>query len=263
MPATLRPEAPRNIFRKVGPGGLKNRAQERYQIGLAGASPLVRPPNGARRAREYLTPAEVEKLITEARNGRYGHRDATLILVAYRHGLRTSEIADLEWSQVELGRSATLHVRRAKNGKAGTHPLRGDEVRALRERRRQAPDSAFVFPTERGGPFTPDAINRLIKRIGERARFAFPVRAHMLRHACGYALANAGHDTRRIHYSLVHRSIQHTTRSTQLSGGAVQGLLEVGGLRGEGVRALANRRGYAPSRSNAIVPVVLQSNKPQ
>jgi type 1 fimbriae regulatory protein FimB/type 1 fimbriae regulatory protein FimE len=87
---------------------------------------------------------------------------------------------------------------RAKNGKPSAHPLRGDEVRALRELRRQFPDSAFVFPTERGGPFTPDAVNRLIQRIGDRARFAFPVHVHMLRHACGYALANAGHDTRRI-----------------------------------------------------------------
>ena len=180
----------------------------------------AQPPrlaNGALRVREYLTPSEVEKLIGTARSGRYGHRDATLILVAYRHGLRASEVADLEWSQVELGRAATLHVRPAKNGKPSVHPLRGDEIRALRELRRLLPDSTFVFPTERGGPFTPDAINKLIKRIGARAGFGFPVHAHMLRHACGYALANAGYDTRRIQNWLGHRSIQHTTRYTQLS----------------------------------------------
>jgi hypothetical protein len=101
------------------------------------------------------------------------------------------------------GRAAALHVRRAKNGKPSAHPLGGDEVRALHELRRQFPDSAFVFSTERGGPFTPDAVNRLIKRIGARARFA--------------ALSNAGHDTRRIQDWLGHRSIQHTTRYTQLS----------------------------------------------
>jgi type 1 fimbriae regulatory protein FimB/type 1 fimbriae regulatory protein FimE len=123
----------------------------------------------------------------------------------------------VEWSQVELGRAATLHVRRAKNGKPSAHPLRGDEVRALRELRRQSSDSAFVFATERSGPFTPDAVNRLVKRIGARARFAFPVHVHMLRHACSYALANAGHDTRRIQDWLGHRSITHTTRYTQLS----------------------------------------------
>jgi type 1 fimbriae regulatory protein FimB/type 1 fimbriae regulatory protein FimE len=152
-----------------------------------------------------------------ARAGRYGHRDATMILVAYRHGLRAAEIADLEWSQIELGRSATLHVRRVKNGKPSAHPLRGDEIRALRELRRQFPDSAFVFATERGGPFTTDAINRQIKSIGKRAALPIPVHAHMLRHGCGYALANAGHDTRSIQDWLGHRSIQHTVRYTELS----------------------------------------------
>jgi type 1 fimbriae regulatory protein FimB/type 1 fimbriae regulatory protein FimE len=110
--------------------------------------------------------------------------------------LRAAEICDLEWSQVEFGRSASLHVRRVKNGKPSVHPLRGDEIRSLRELRRQFPD--FVFATERGGPFTTDAVNRLINRIGDRAGFAFPVHAHMLRHGCGYALANEGHDTRAI-----------------------------------------------------------------
>jgi len=178
----------------------------------------VRPANSDLRTREYLTPAEIEKLMATARReGRYGHRDATLILIGYRHGLRASEIADLEWSQVELGRGATLHVRRRKNGKPAAHPLRGDEIRALRELRRQFPDSAFVFATERGGPFTPDAINRLVKRIGERAGLPFKAHAHMLRHGCGYKLANDGHDTRAIQDWLGHRSIQHTVRYTELS----------------------------------------------
>ena len=150
--------------------------------------------------------------------GRYADRDATLILIAFRHGLRASEICDLEWSQVEFGRSASLHVRRVKNGKSSVHPLRGDEIRALRELRRQFPDSGFVFATERGGPFTTDAVNRLTKRIGERAGLGLPgFIAHMLRHACGYVLANAGHDTRALQDWLGHRSIQHTVRYTELS----------------------------------------------
>ena len=177
----------------------------------------TRPPNSDLRTREYLTPAEVEKLIKAARGARYGHRDATLILIAFRHGLRASEICDLEWSQVEYGRAASLHVRRVKNGKPAVHPLRGDELRALRELRRQFPDSSFVFATERGGPFTPDALNRHIKRLGERAGFSYHVHAHMLRHACGFALANAGHDTRAIQDWLGHRSIQHTVRYTELT----------------------------------------------
>jgi type 1 fimbriae regulatory protein FimB/type 1 fimbriae regulatory protein FimE len=94
-----------------------------------------------------------------------------------------------------MGRNPTLHVRRAKRGTPSAHPIPGDELRALRELRRNT-TGAFVFETERGGPFTASAINRLIKRIGERAGFDFLVHVHMLRHACGYALANRGHDTR-------------------------------------------------------------------
>jgi integrase len=176
-----------------------------------------RPTSREIRQREYLTPSEVETLIRTARKGRHGHRDATLTLIAYRHGLRATELCDLEWSQVEFSRSASLHVRRAKNGKPRVHPLRGDEIRVLRELQRQFPDSGYVFATERGGAFTPDAANRLIKRIGERAGFDFPVHCHMLRHGCGYSLANTGHDTRAIHDWLGHRSIQHTVRYTELS----------------------------------------------
>jgi integrase len=198
MTATVSRLTPRRIFRSV----------ERQMP--------TRPPNATLRTREYLTPAEIEKLIREARKGRHGHRDATLIQTAYRHGLRAVEICDLEWSQVEFSRTASLHVRRAKNGKPAVHPLRGDEVRALRELQRQGQGS-FVFETERGGPFTTDAVNRLVKRIAERADFDFTVHIHMLRHACGYALANAGHDTRALQDWLGHRSIQHTVRYTELS----------------------------------------------
>ena len=137
-------------------------------------------------------------------------------MVAFRHGLRAVEIADLEWSQVEWGRNPALHVRRAKNGKPAVHPIRGDELRMLRELQRNT-TGAFVFETERGGPFTADAVNCLVKTIGARAKLPFGVHAHMLRHACGYALANAGHDTRLIQDWLGHRAIQHTARYTELS----------------------------------------------
>ena len=177
----------------------------------------TRPANAELRNREYLTPKEIERLIKTARDGRHGHRDATMILIAYRHGLRAKEVCELEWSQVEWGRNAALHVRRAKKGKPSVHPLRGDEIRALRELQRQT-DGGFIFQTERSGPFTTDAVNRLLKRIAERARFpAGHVHFHMLRHACGYALANAGHDTRRLQDWLGHKSIQHTVRYTELS----------------------------------------------
>ena len=85
-----------------------------------------RASNVSYRKREHLTPAEIDKLIEAAKGNRHGHRDATLILVAYRHGLRASELCELEWSQINW-QEATLHVRRVKNGKPATHPIRGDE----------------------------------------------------------------------------------------------------------------------------------------
>src|SRR3974390_1294355 len=103
-----------------------------------------RPKNAQVRTREYLTPAEVERMLEAAKGNRYGYRDATMLLVAYRHGLRASEIVDLRWEQIDWS-SATLHVRRVKSGKPSTHPIRGDELRALRKLQREAPKSPFVF----------------------------------------------------------------------------------------------------------------------
>lgn len=189
------------------------RLVERSKNPKSGKLP-VRAPNAELRTREYLTPSEIEELIKAARTGRHRDRDAAMILVAYRHGLRAQEIADLEWSQVEDGRTPTLHVRRVKNGRPSQHPIRGDEMRALRKLERTSP---YVFTTERGGQFTADAVNRQIKTIGQRAELGFPVHAHMLRHACGYKLANDGHDTRAIQAWLGHASITHTVRYTDMA----------------------------------------------
>ena len=150
-------------------------------------------------------------------DGRYGDRDATLILIAFRHGLRASEICDLEWTQVEFGRSARCMFGVSRM--ASRPCIRFAVTRSAPYVNFTArPMASFVFATERGGPFTTDAVNRLLKRIAERARFpAGHVHFHMLRHACGYALANAGHDTRRLQDWLGHKSIQHTVRYTELS----------------------------------------------
>jgi type 1 fimbriae regulatory protein FimB/type 1 fimbriae regulatory protein FimE len=167
--------------------------------------------------RKYLTPREVERLMNAARkSGRYGHRDATMILIAFRHGLRASELTGLRWSDVELA-TGRLHVRRVKNGSPSVHPLQGDELRALRRLQREQQPSSHVFTTERGGPMTPKGFNTAMHRIGERAGMPFPVHPHMLRHATGYALANAGHDTRALQAYLGHKNIQHTVRYTELS----------------------------------------------
>jgi len=173
--------------------------------------------NGDLRTREYLTEAEVERLMKAATENRHGHRDATMMLVAYRHGLRVSELVDLRWDQVDF-RAATLHVRRVKQGTASTHPIVGDELRALRRlQREQEPKSPFVFTSERDSPFTTAGFARMIERAGIEAKFGFKPHPHMLRHACGYALANRGHDTRALQAYLGHKNIQHTVRYTELS----------------------------------------------
>jgi integrase len=176
-----------------------------------------RPPNAELRTREYFTEGEVERLLEAAKANRRGHRDATMILVAYRHCLRASELVDLRWDQVEF-RTAFLHVRRAKRGTPSTHPIVGDELRALRRlQREQAPKSPFVFTSERGAPFSTAGFARMVERAGKQAKLGFKAHPHMLRHACGYALANKGHDTRALQAYLGHRNIQHTVRYTELS----------------------------------------------
>jgi integrase len=133
--------------------------------------------------RKYLTAREIEKLMDYARkHSRYGHRDSTMILVAYRHGLRASEVCGLQWHQVELDQGR-MHVRRAKNGTPSVHPIRGDEIRALRKLRRESPNEAYVFVTERGGPMSTIGFHHLIQRLGKAAKMPFPLHPHMLRHA--------------------------------------------------------------------------------
>lgn len=178
---------------------------------------LRRRPNAELRTREYLTDGEVAGLIEAAKANRHGHRDATMILVAYRHGLRATELVDLRWDQIEFS-SATLHVRRVKRGTPSTHPILGDEMRALRRLQREAGAKLpFVFTSERDAPFTTAGFARMVERAGETAGLGFKAHPHMLRHACGFALANKGHDTRAVQAYLGHRNIQHTVRYTELS----------------------------------------------
>src|ERR1700746_3067556 len=112
---------------------------------------LRRRKNGELRTREHLTIDEVERLIEAAKTNRYGHRDALMILLAFRHGLRAGEVVDLRWEQIDFP-SAAIHIRRIKNGSPSTHPLTGRELRALRQHQRAAPGSPFVFVSERGAP---------------------------------------------------------------------------------------------------------------
>lgn len=185
--------------------------------------PPRRVPNRAVRSREYLTSAEVEKLIRAARRvGRHGDRDATLILVAYRHGLRVGELVSLRWEQVDF-EEAVLHVTRSKNGTASNHPIGKLEARALRRLRRGYAQSPYVFVTERKGAMTEANVRKLLARAGRLADLPFPVHPHMLRHACGYKLANDGHDTRAIQHYLGHKNIVHTVRYTELASDRFKG----------------------------------------
>lgn len=180
-------------------------------------TPPRRRPNRDTRSREFLTPDEVDALMTAARGAkRHGARDHCLVMLMYRHGLRVSEAVAVRWDQVDL-KAGLLHVNRLKNGVPSTHPLRGPELRALRQLRRDWPDSAYLFVSERGGPMTASNVRKLIARAGLEAKIPFPVHPHMLRHACGYKLANEGHDTRALQHYLGHKNIAHTVRYTELA----------------------------------------------
>ncbi len=194
-------------------------SQERTPSTVNRKVPPTRRPNRERRSREYLTEKEVDALMDAARrSGRHGHRDATLILLAYRHGLRVSELVALRWDQVDFGQGL-LHVTRAKNGTPSAHPIHGPELRAMRRLRRDYPESVYVFMTERRGPLTTDTVRKILARAGQAAGLGFPVHPHMLRHARGFKLANDGHDTRAIQHYMGHRNIQHTVRYTDLAPG--------------------------------------------
>jgi integrase len=169
------------------------------------------------RPREYLTEREIEKLMDAARGNRWGHRDATAILIAYRHGLRASELVTLRWDDLELA-TGRMHVRRAKGGATSVHPIGAKESRALRRLQREETNrSPYVFVSERGAPLSVAGYQRMVGRAGETARFGFLVHSHMLRHSCGYKLANDGQDTRAIQHYLGHRSIASTVRYTALA----------------------------------------------
>lgn len=170
------------------------------------------------RGREHLTESEVKQLANAAAKiGRHGFRDSLLIRMAFRHGLRNTELVHLRRDQVD-SLTGQLFVRRAKGGIDTTHPLAGWEIRELRRLLRESPDGPHVFMTERGGPLTESGVRKIVARAGVAAGIAFPVHPHMLRHATGFKLANDGQDTRAIQHYLGHRNIQHTVRYTALAG---------------------------------------------
>jgi site-specific recombinase XerD len=175
--------------------------------------------------RRHLTPSEVERLLQAVRGARHEARDRCLMLFMYRHGLRVTEACGLRLSDIDLG-ARQLFVRRLKGGFSTTHPLRNDEIAALRAwlKKRSARlatramgDGVTIeelFVSERGARLTRQQVHYLLKGYGVQAGLPLAVHPHMLRHACGFALADQGADTRLIQDYLGHRSIQHTVRYT-------------------------------------------------
>lgn len=169
--------------------------------------------------RDYLTEDEVTILIDRVKkDARHGQRNALILLMMYRHGLRSIELVNLTWDQVDF-KSGCLLVYRKKNGLPSRQPMSGEETRQLRRVYRER-SSAYIFTSERGGPMTTSNLRMIFSRLrdrGDSALLSGPIHAHALRHACGHKLADQGIDTRRIQDYLGHKSIQNTQRYTELS----------------------------------------------
>ena len=180
-----------------------------------------------RQGKDFLTEAEVKRFLDAARGSRHGVRDYAMMLMAFRHGLRVSELIDIRMKDIDL-ETARLYVRR-KKGSLSTHqPIEGDELRAIRAwlRERETRDDArsqYLFLSERG-PMTRQAFNYLVAQTGKRAKLRFHVHPHMLRHSTGYYLANRNCYTRLIQDYLGHRNIAHTVRYTRTAASRFEGL---------------------------------------
>jgi integrase len=179
------------------------------------------------RKKNFLTEAEIESFLKAARKGRHGIRNFVMLLLAYRHGLRVSELVNIRIADVDLD-TGRLFVRRCKGSLSTSQPLDGDEIRALRAWLRQrinSPccNSPLFFLSERG-PMTRQAFNYICAEVGKRARVNINVYPHMLRHSCGFALANKGCDTRLIQDFLGHRNIRHTQTYTRTAAIRFEGL---------------------------------------
>jgi site-specific recombinase XerD len=173
----------------------------------------VRRANSDYRVREHLTETEIDSLLAALKRNRHGARDWLIGLMIYRHGLRVSEACDLRWDDIDLP-ARTIVVRRLKGSRDSTHYLERDELQGLKRLHRRG---AYAFVNERGAPFGRMGIARMIERAGVAAELGFSVHVHMLRHACGYTLANKGMDTRRLQHYLGHASITNTVRYSAMS----------------------------------------------
>ncbi|EBR0846418.1 tyrosine-type recombinase/integrase [Salmonella enterica] len=181
--------------------------------------------------RKYLTHHEVSRLLSAARCSGHSVRNSCMVLMAYLHGLRISELLSLRISDMELT-ERKLYVRRLKNGFSTVHPLLKAEVKIIREWLgvresmlcRTGEDCDWLFISRTGRPLSRQQFYNILVAAGKTAELNVPVHPHMLRHACGYSLADNGADTRLIQDYLGHRNIRHTVVYTASNSGRFRGL---------------------------------------
>lgn len=207
--------------------------------------PPARRKNEDVREREYLTPDEVTRLQDQALTfGRYPLRDSTMIMLAFGHGLRVSELVSATWERSEADevnrgkvttrinlKDGTIYIRRSKGSRSGEHDLRKCEVtnlkKLVKEMKNRDPDyeqKGHVFVNERGGPLSLSSFHKIVARAGRDASLSFPAHPHQLRHACGYKMINDGIDVRIVQVWMGHRNIQHTVRYTEVDSKRLKGL---------------------------------------